>query len=310
MDIQTANKHQNELHGPTFKGESSDWIAKLAKTLVESLMELDSCAVAFSGGVDSSVVAQAAWLALGDRAIAVTGIGAAVSEVDLRWALEVTDFIGIRHEQIRTREIEDPDYLRNDTKRCYFCKSHLYKSATQWGTENGFQHVLSGTNLDDLSDYRPGLVAAAEHAVIAPLANLKIGKADVRELASYWRLPVAHRPASPCLASRIAYGQSVSEERLKRIETAEAWLHEQGFQDVRVRLHADELARVELADSDLLRLLDPECCKAIHESLRAIGFRYVTIDLGGRQSGSMNRAIVDSSSANLTLLHQSLPVLQ
>lgn len=290
--------------------DSGNQISELAEQLVRSLASLESCAVAFSGGVDSSVVAKAAWLALGDRSVAVTGVGAAVSEIDLQWAREVTDFIGIRHVQIQTSEIDDPDYLRNDTKRCYFCKSHLYQSATRWGNENGFRHVLSGTNLDDLSDYRPGLVAAAEHAVIAPLANLKIGKADVRRLAEYWQLPVAQRPASPCLASRIAYGQSVSEERLKRIEAAEAWLHQQGFHDVRVRLHADELARVELADSELIRLLDPSCRDAINNSLREMGFRYVTIDLGGRQSGSMNRSIPNQTSANSTSLRRSLPVLQ
>lgn len=290
--------------------DSGKQISALAEQLVRSLVGLESCAVAFSGGVDSSVVAKAAWLALGDRSVAVTGIGAAVSEIDLQWARQVTDFIGIRHMQLPTAEIDDPDYLRNDTKRCYFCKSHLYQTATRWGDENGFRHVLSGTNLDDLSDYRPGLVAAAEHSVIAPLANLQIGKADVRRLAEYWRLPVAQRPASPCLASRIAYGQSVSEERLKRIEAAEAWLHQQGFHDVRVRLHGDELARVELAESELFRLLDPSCRDSINLSLREMGFRYVTIDLGGRQSGSMNRSLPNQTSANPTSLHQSLPVLQ
>ncbi|MCY2976219.1 MAG: ATP-dependent sacrificial sulfur transferase LarE [Planctomycetota bacterium] len=290
--------------------DSGNLISGLAEQLVRSIAGLEPCAVAFSGGVDSSVVAKAAWLALGDRSVAVTGIGAAVSEIDLQWAREVTNVIGIRHVQIPTAEIDDPDYLRNDTKRCYFCKSHLYKSATQWGNEHGFRHVLSGTNWDDLSDYRPGLVAAAEHAVIAPLADLKIGKAKVRQLAEYWQLPVAHRPASPCLASRIAYGQSVSKERLKRIESAEAWLHQQGFHDVRVRLHADELARVELADSELIRLLDSSCRDAINHALREMGFRYVTIDLGGRQSGSMNRSIPNQTSANPTSLRQSLPVLQ
>jgi len=286
----------------------------LAAKLVDSLASMKSCVIAFSGGVDSSVVAQAAYLALGDQAIAITGYGAAVSDVDRQWARDVTEFIGIRHEQVLTREITDPNYLRNDSKRCYFCKSHLYSSLVSWAKENGFEQVLSGTNIDDLSDYRPGLEAAKEHSVKAPLVSLNIGKSTVRALARFWGLPVADRPASPCLASRIAYGQSVSEERLKRIEAAEAWLHDAGFYDVRVRLHGDELARVEVSESDFHRLVELKCRGLIDEKLRSMGFQFVTIDLGGRQSGSLNRTLLGSSQSNSdqmnrTEMYQTLPVL-
>jgi len=295
--------------------ENTPKIETIATKLVDSLAGMGSCLIAFSGGVDSSVVAQAAWLALGNRSVAITGFGAAVSEVDLHWARVVTQSIGIPHEHIQTQEISDPNYLRNDARRCYFCKSHLYSSLRTWALKNGFQTILSGTNFDDLDDYRPGLEAATENSVVAPLANLKIGKATIRELAKYWSLPVAERPASPCLASRIAYGEHVSEERLQRIETAEAWLHREGFVDVRVRLHADELARLEIGREDFGRLAEPGFRDAVNAAFRVMGFRYVTIDLGGRQSGSLNRSLTNnyaslSNDANRATLRQALPVLQ
>jgi uncharacterized protein len=167
----------------------------------------------------------------------------------------------------------------------------LYSTLRKWADENGFHRLLSGTNLDDLGDYRPGLQAALEFQVFAPLAQLQVNKTQVRELANYFELAVADKPASPCLASRIAYGQSVTPERLKSIEQAEQFLNSVGFQDVRVRLHADGLVRLELNLGDLSKACEAAMRERIQTKMREIGFKYVTLDLGGRQSGSMNRVL-------------------
>ncbi len=251
----------------------------------------ESCVVAFSGGVDSSVVAAAAYRVLGDRAVAVTGIGPAVSEADIKMARTVASAIGIRHVLVETNEIQDPNYRLNDGRRCFFCKSNLYARLRQWADEHGFETILSGTNADDLGDYRPGLEAAANFQVQAPLADLKIDKESVRELARLWTLPVADRPASPCLASRIAYGESVTEEKLSQLEKAERWLNEHGCVDVRVRLHPGELARIEVSIVDIERLCEPNLRSQMTTYFKALGFQFVTLDLTGRQSGSLNRLL-------------------
>jgi uncharacterized protein len=259
--------------------------------MVDFIRSFRSCAVAFSGGVDSAVVAKAAQLALGDAAVAVTGIGAAVSQNDMDDSLAVAQQIGIRHVRLETREIENPNYLANDGKRCFYCKSELYGRIRQWCDADGVDAILSGTNADDLGDYRPGLQAAADFRVHAPLASLGYGKDMVRQLAAHWQLSVSSKPASPCLASRIAYGQFVSIERLSKIERGERWLAEKGFYDVRVRLHADNLARIELHPRDIERATAAAMREAIVQAFRKFGFDFVTLDLSGRESGSLNRAL-------------------
>lgn len=265
--------------------------ARLATQLVDYIRSMDSTAVAMSGGVDSAVVAAAAFQALGDKTIAITGVGAAVSSAEANDARKVSEHIGIKHLELQTTEIEDPDYIKNDRRRCYYCKSTLYSTIADFVKSNGYSTLLSGTNLDDLGDYRPGLEAGKEHQVRTPLADLKISKAQVRQIAALYKLPVSDKPASPCLASRIAYGQTVTPERLSRIERAELFLHQRGFHDVRVRSHADELARIELHPSDFVRLFSSECQKEVNEAFLNLGFKFVTIDLSGRQSGSLNRAL-------------------
>lgn len=266
-------------------------IVDLADALIASIRTYESCAVAFSGGVDSAVVLMAAHRALGAKAVALTGIGAAVSQQDLDAVEAVIEVIGVRSVRIATDEIDDENYLRNDAMRCFHCKSHLYRAMQEWIRSNQFQVIASGTNYDDLSDYRPGLKAAAEFGVKMPLVDLKLGKGHIRALAEYWKLPNAARLASPCLASRLAYGQQVTLERLQKIEAAEDWLREQGFDDVRVRLHADDLVRIELAPEKLFLLSESSLRKALVEQFQAIGFKYITLDLAGRQSGSLNRAL-------------------
>jgi pyridinium-3,5-biscarboxylic acid mononucleotide sulfurtransferase len=269
----------------------SKFILETRRRLVDAIRIHESCVVAFSGGVDSSVVAQAAFEACGDRAIAITGTGPSVSQEDIRSATLAAQTIGIRHLLQSTTEIIDPQYLANDPRRCFHCKTNLYGTLRRWANENGFATLLSGTNADDLGDYRPGLDAADDFKVVAPLAELGIDKKTVRLLAEHGKLPVADRPASPCLASRVAYGESITTEKLQMIEQAEAWLASQGFHDVRVRLHPGLLARIEVSTDDLSRMVSAACCAEMNKAFRKIGFQFVTLDVGGRQSGSMNRLL-------------------
>jgi pyridinium-3,5-biscarboxylic acid mononucleotide sulfurtransferase len=273
-------------------------VEEVAQNLINWITDLKSVVVAFSGGVDSAVVAAASYRALGGQAVAVTGHGDAVAIAERKEAEHVASQIGIRHVVIVTQEIDDENYLRNDANRCFYCKSNLYHAIEGWllreAESMGISpsaSIFSGTNLDDLGDYRPGLRAASEHKVLAPLAELGIGKATVRQLARHFGLSIAEKPASPCLASRIAYGQSVTSKRLKSIELAEAYLHELGFEDVRVRLHADELVRLEIHEKDLPMACAPGMFQTIATRMVELGFRFVTLDLMGRQSGSLNRAL-------------------
>ena len=250
--------------------------------------------VAFSGGVDSAVVAAAAMRALGPNAVAWTSIGAAVPESDRVAAQNVARAIGIEHVMIPTQEIHNPDYIANRPDRCFHCKSTLYEAIAKWAQENQFETILSGTNAEDLGDYRPGLKAAANWGVQAPLADCGMGKQAVREIAKLWGLSVADKPASPCLASRIAYGQVVTIGRLSRIETMEKWHGVLGFHDVRARLHADELLRLEIHADELPLAICESTRTQIVSKANELGFRYVTIDIQGRQSGSMNRVLKDA----------------
>lgn len=241
-------------------------------------------AVALSGGVDSAVVAKAAHLATAD-AVAVTGCGPSVAQREMEDATAVVASIGIRHERVLPGEIDNPAYQQNDARRCYYCKSHLFSRLVESYPN---RIILSGTNHDDLSDYRPGLDAARESAVRAPLAELRLGKQQVRLLARAWELSVAEKPASPCLASRIAHGVQVTPERLQRVEQAEIILRELGFDEFRVRLHAEELARIEVPLHRLAELMVPTVYARLAEDFKSLGFRFVTLDLDGFRSGSLH----------------------
>ncbi len=197
--------------------------------LLDVLRGLGSAAVAFSGGIDSTVVAQAARLALGDRAVAITADSASVPRAEIDDARRLAERIGIRHLLVTTEEFADPDYVRNDGSRCYFCKSELYSRIETLLPELGAAVICSGANLDDEGDYRPGLKAAAEHRVRHPLQEAGFTKADVRALALAWDLPTWDKPASPCLSSRLAPGVEVTRERTARVEAAEEYLHALGL---------------------------------------------------------------------------------
>ena len=248
--------------------------------------------VAFSGGVDSAVVASAAYRALGVHAVAWTGVGAAVPESDRRSAVEVARAIGIEHVMVPTDEMSRDGYVSNGPDRCYHCKTTLYSSIARWGGDRSMGVILSGTNAEDLGDYRPGLRAATEWGVRAPLAELGYGKEEVRAIAREWGISVASKPASPCLASRIAYGQVVTLGRLNQVESMERWLVEEGFRDVRARLHGEQLLRLEIHLDEFPMVLREGVRERVLQKALGLGFRYVTIDLQGRSSGSMNRGIV------------------
>jgi len=259
--------------------------------LLDTLRSYGRVAVAYSGGIDSTVVAQAAHEAMGDAAIAVTAVSDSLATGELEEAQHLARRIGIRHRVIRTEEFADPNYLRNQPDRCYFCKSELYGRLSSLLGDLDVDVIVSGANMDDLGDHRPGMRAAAENEVRHPLQECGLSKADVRALARAWNLPTWDKPATPCLSSRIAYGEEVTPERVRMIDQAEQWLRQQGLRSLRVRYHKGDLARVEVSLDDLPRLVQPEVRSALVPAFRALGFKFVTLDLEGFRSGSLNGLI-------------------
>lgn len=262
--------------------------AEMCRRLVNEIRPYGSCLVAYSGGVDSAVVAKAAHLALGDAAVAVTGVSASLAEGELEQAGSLARLIGIRHEVITTHETSDPNYLRNAPDRCLHCKTELYSELTAVAARLGTRVLVNGANRDDLGDYRPGLTAAANYDVRSPLAECGFDKRAVRSLALAWELPAWDKPASPCLSSRIAYGETVTPERLAMIDQAEQCLRGLGLQLVRVRYHRGDLARIEVPPQALERLCQAEVRSALVARLKDLGFKFVTLDLEGFRSGSLN----------------------
>ncbi len=259
--------------------------------LLEILRGYGRLAVAYSGGVDSAVVAKAAQVALGDGAIAVTAVSESLAQGELEEATELARRIGIAHRVIRTEEFADPNYLRNNSDRCYFCKSELYGRLEGLKVALGAETIASGANLDDQGDHRPGMKAAGEHGVRHPLQEAGLTKDHVRALAKAWDLPTWDKPATPCLSSRIAYGEGVTPERVRMVDAAEGWLRRQGLSLLRVRYHKGDLARIEVPVDDLARLADPEIRRALIPAFRELGFKFVTLDLEGFRSGSLNTLI-------------------
>src|SRR4051812_42653543 len=280
---------------PRGRGALSAWndpdLIARRDALLATLQGYGRVAVAFSGGVDSTVVAQAARDALGDDAVAVTAVSDSLADGELAEAEALAERIGIRHRVIRTEEFADPNYVRNNTDRCYFCKSELYGRLSGLLGELGVDAIASGANTDDAGDHRPGMRAASENAVRHPLQECGLGKADVRALAKGWDLPTWDKPATPCLSSRVAYGEAVTPERVRMIDQAEQWLRQRGLRMLRVRYHKGDLARIEVPLDDLPRLADPAIRAELVPAFRALGFTYVTLDLEGFRSGSLNALI-------------------
>ncbi len=266
-------------------------LAVKREQLIGALAGYGSCAVAFSGGVDSAVVAQAAQLALGQQAVAVTGVSESLASGELDDARQLAAQIGIRHEVIDTREFAKPGYRRNAPDRCFHCKTELYLQMDELIQRLGVAVVANGANLDDRGDHRPGMQAARDHQVRSPLLECQLNKADVRALAAEWKLPVWDKPASPCLASRIAYGVEVTPERTRMVDLAERFLRERGFRELRVRYHHGDLARVEIPREQFAEVMRSSLADELTVYLTSLGFKYVTLDLQGFRSGSMNEVL-------------------
>ena len=255
--------------------------------LESRLAALDSLMVAYSGGVDSAFPAATAHRVLGNRMLAVLADSASLARRDLEQATAFALSIGMPLQIVATEELDNPDYARNDANRCFHCKDELFTVMEGLRTKLGFTHIAYGMNTDDTRDFRPGQRAAAEHAVVAPLAEAGMTKNDVRSLARAAGYPVWDRPAAPCLSSRVEYGRTVTREVLEQIEKGEDSLRQMGFREFRVRHHG-ELARVEIARNELPRALSMEVLDAITAALKQAGFKYVTLDCTGFRSGSMN----------------------
>jgi len=270
--------------------------------LREIFRELDSVIVAYSGGVDSSYVAYVANAELGPRAVCITGQSASLPAYQRAEIDGVVQKFGFQHEVIQTEELENPGYRANNPDRCFFCKDELYTKLESVAQTRGIKSIVDGSTVDDLGDFRPGRRAASQHAVRSPLIEAGLTKDEVRELSRRATLPTWDKPASPCLSSRIAYGTTVTIERLSKVDRGEEILREFGFREFRVR-HHDQLVRIEVAPAEMDRVLRKDLVAELARRFRELGFKYVTLDLEGFRSGSMNE-VIDSVRPQITQITQ------
>ena len=260
------------------------------RRLFSALREMRRVIVAFSGGTDSAYLAWAANQVLGPNALAITADSASLPESHKRDAEEFVRRFGIVHEYITTNEFENPDYVRNDPNRCFHCKDELFTRLAEVGRQRGFDHIVYGVNVDDLGDYRPGQNAARQHQVSSPLADAGLTKAEIRELSRAVDLPTWDRPASACLSSRIPYGTPVTIQNVKTVETGEEEIKALGFRQFRVRFHG-EVVRLEVAPDEMEKALNLEMAQRFTKIFKALGFKYVTLDLEGYRQGSLNEVL-------------------
>jgi uncharacterized protein len=263
--------------------------AKFEK-LTASLGESNQLLVAFSAGVDSTFLLKAAYLAIGDRAIALTASSASVRPGELDAAKSFAATLGCRHIVLESHELNNPSYSQNPVNRCFFCKDELYRICRGEADKLGIETIVDGTNVDDLKDHRPGMKAANDWGVRHPLVEAGLTKDDIRRYSRELNLPTWNKPSSPCLSSRFPYGTSIDIEKLKRVGACEVYLKELCFREFRVRYHGD-LARIEVAADEIDRLFKKEIRDAIVGRFRELGFSYVSLDLQGFRSGSLNETL-------------------
>ncbi|MBE7471259.1 MAG: ATP-dependent sacrificial sulfur transferase LarE [Anaerolineae bacterium] len=261
---------------------------KLEK-LKETMRQMESVVVAYSGGVDSALVLKVAHDCLGDKALAMTAISASLAAHERAEAEAIVSHIGARYMPIESQETADPRYLANAPNRCYFCKSEVYTKLVDYAQQEGYNYVVDGTNLDDVGDHRPGRQAARERGVRSPLQEVGLTKVEIRELARTLGLPNWDKPAAACLSSRIPYGVTITLQMLSQVERAELALKQMGFRQLRVRHHND-IARLEIEAADFEAVLRQR--EQIVDRLKGLGYAYVTLDLAGFRSGSMNEVLL------------------
>ncbi len=264
--------------------------------LIKNIERYETVAVAYSGGTDSSYLLAAARMALGDKAVAVMAISPSMPAADAREAEEYCRSKGIRLITVEPGEIHDPNYRTNPNNRCYYCKTILYRSIRRAAEEAGCREILEGSNLDDLGDYRPGLKALEELGIKSPLREVGLSKREIRELSNKLGLRTWDKPAAACLASRIPYGEEITEEKLRRIGAVEEKLHELGFRQARCRMHGGNLARIEVLETEIEKLAQEPVRTQVLDAARDAGFLYVSLDLRGYRTGSLNEAIGESKS--------------
>ncbi|MEH2067341.1 MAG: ATP-dependent sacrificial sulfur transferase LarE [Nostoc sp.] len=252
--------------------------------------EMEQALIAYSGGVDSTLVAKIAYDVLGDRALAVTAVSPSLLPEELEDAKIQAATIGIRHQIVQTHEMENPNYTSNPVNRCYFCKSELHDTLKPLALQLGYPYVVDGVNADDLHDYRPGIQAAKERGARSPLAEVGVTKVEVRQLSQLLSLPWWHKPAQPCLSSRFPYGEEITVAKLQRVGRAEIFLRKLGWENLRVRSEGDT-ARIELASEQIKEFVLTTDLQILVDAFQGFGFIYVTLDLEGYRSGKLNQVL-------------------